>query len=60
MSNFGKAYLAFTANAGAGSHDVRAAYYYNGAWSLESAPLDANPSDDAGDGRRSPAGGRRG
>ena len=30
MSNFGKAYLAFTVADGAG-HDVRAAYYYNGA-----------------------------
>ncbi len=31
ISNFGKAYLAFTATAGAGGGDVRAAYYYQGA-----------------------------
>ena len=54
MSNFGKAYLAFTA-AGAGGHDVRAAYYYNGRWSLESSALDALASDDAGTGTGRPA-----
>lgn len=47
MTNFGKAYLAF-AVAGAGGHDVRAAYYYGGSWSLEPAPLDAVPDADAG------------
>jgi hypothetical protein len=46
ISNFGKAYLAFTSNAGGGN--VRAAYYYQGQWALESAPLDANPTDAAG------------
>ena len=35
-TNFGKAYLAFTAADGSGD-DVRAAYYYNGAWALEPA-----------------------
>ena len=44
MTNFGKAYLAF-AVAGAGGHDVRAAYYYSGNWSLEPTPLDAAPDD---------------
>jgi hypothetical protein len=53
MTNFGKAYLAFTAAAGAG-FDVRAAYYYNGAWALESAPLNAVPADDAGTGSGRP------
>jgi hypothetical protein len=48
MSNFGKAYLAFTAVDGAG-HDVRAAYY-NGAWAVEAAPLNVTPADDAGTG----------
>jgi hypothetical protein len=54
MSNFGKAYLAFTA-AGSGGDDVRAAYYYNGQWSLESTPLDAVAGDDAGTGSGRPA-----
>ena len=49
MSNFGKAYLAFTAVDGAG-HDVRTAYYDNGAWALEAAPLNVTPADDAGTG----------
>ncbi len=49
MTNFGKAYLAFTV-AGAGGHDVRAAYYYKGSWALESTPIDAVAADDAGTG----------
>ncbi|HEV3390357.1 MAG TPA: PKD domain-containing protein [Solirubrobacteraceae bacterium] len=49
MNNFGKAYLAFTAVDGAG-HDVRAAYYYSGAWAVEGAPLNVAPADDAGTG----------
>jgi hypothetical protein len=49
MSNFGKAYLSFT-TAGAGGHDVRAAFYANGAWGVEPTPLDADPNDDAGTG----------
>ncbi|MBV8982584.1 MAG: hypothetical protein JO086_16925 [Acidimicrobiia bacterium] len=48
-----KGYLAFTAD-GAGGHDVRAAYYYAGQWAVESAPLDASPSDDAGTGTGRP------
>jgi hypothetical protein len=54
LSNFGKAYLAFTA-AGAGGDDVRAAYYYQGQWAIETAPLDAVPGDDAGTGAGRPA-----
>jgi hypothetical protein len=54
ITAFGKAYLAFTQN-GAGGHDVRAAFYYRGAWALESAPLDAAPADDAGVGTGRPA-----
>jgi hypothetical protein len=54
ISNLGKVYLAFT-EAGAGGHDIRAAYFHNGQWALESTPLDANPADDAGDGTGRPA-----
>jgi hypothetical protein len=49
LTSFGKAYLAFTVS-GSGGHDVRAAYYHNGAWGLEATPLDADPNDDAGTG----------
>jgi hypothetical protein len=52
MTDFGKGYLAFTVAAGAGS-DIRAAYYYKG-WSLESAPLNAVPADNAGTGTGRP------
>jgi PKD repeat protein len=56
LSNYGKGYLAFTADApGNGGHDVRAAYYNAGTWALESTPLDANPADDAGTGTGRPA-----
>ena len=54
MTNFGKAYLAFTAVDGAG-RDVRAAYYYSGQWSLEPSALNALPADDAGTGAGRPA-----
>ncbi len=54
MSNFGKAYLAFTAINGAGGGDVRTAYYYGGQWALESAALDANSADAAGTGNGRP------
>ena len=54
MTNFGKAYLAFTVGAD-GAHDVRAAYYFNGQWGLEPTPLDAVPADDAGAGTGRPA-----
>lgn len=54
ITNLGKAYLAFTADGG-GGHDVRCAYYYQGNWGLESAPLDAAAADDAGTGAGRPA-----
>ncbi len=54
LTNFGKAYLAFTATAGAGGGDVRAAYYYQGQWGLESTPLDAVAGDAAGVGTGRP------
>ena len=54
MSNFGKAYVAFTATGGAGGGDVRAAYYYQGVWALEPTPLDADPADAAGTGAGPP------
>ena len=53
MTNFGKGYLAFTV-ADAAGHDVRTAYYDNGAWSLEAAPLNVTPADDAGTGSGAP------
>jgi hypothetical protein len=52
MSNFGKAYLAFTDTGGGGN--VRAAYYYGGQWALESTPLDASAADSAGTGTGRP------
>jgi PKD domain len=54
MSTFGKGYLAFTA-LGAATNQVRAAFYDQGQWSLESAPLNADPSVDAGTGGGRPA-----
>jgi hypothetical protein len=54
MTNLGKAYLAFAVADGAG-HDVRAAYYYNGAWVVEGPPLNNTPADDAGTGNGRPA-----
>jgi hypothetical protein len=54
ISNAGKAYLAFNV-LGAGGHDVRAAYFVGGRWALESAPLDADPADDAGSGTGRPS-----
>ncbi len=54
MSSLGKAYLAFTQD-GAGGHDVRCAYYVNGAWALAGGALDASVSDDAGSGSGRPA-----
>ncbi len=54
MTNFGKAYIAFTAAVPGGS-DVRAAYYDTGTWALEPTPLNVSPSDDAGTGAGRPA-----
>jgi hypothetical protein len=59
MTNFGKAYLAFTTADGAG-HDVRAAFYNNGQWALEPTPLNAVAADDAGTGAGRPAVGAAG
>ena len=54
ITNFGKAYLAFTVPDGAG-FDVRAAYdNVGGPWALESAPLNASPADNAGTGSGRP------
>jgi hypothetical protein len=53
MTNFGKAYLAFTVANGAG-RDVRAAYFNRSSWALESAPLNVTPGDDAGTGAGPP------
>jgi hypothetical protein len=54
MTTFGKAYLTFTTADGDG-YDVRAAYYYDGRWSLEASALNAVPGDDAGTGSGRPA-----
>ncbi|HEX3978214.1 MAG TPA: hypothetical protein VHW96_18235 [Solirubrobacteraceae bacterium] len=54
LTNFGKAYLAFSATAGAGGGDVRAAYYFQGQWGIESPPLDATAADAAGVGTGRP------
>jgi hypothetical protein len=53
MSNFGKAYLAFTVADGSGQ-DVRSAYYDRTNWALETAPLNVSPADDAGTGAGRP------
>ncbi len=53
MSNFGKAYLAYTASA-AGGTDVDADYFYAGTWSAVTAPLNVSPGDDAGTGAGRP------
>jgi hypothetical protein len=54
ITDFGKAYLAYTLDAGGGKHDVRAAYYFNGRWSLEPTALDAFAAEDAGSGAGAP------
>ena len=43
ITDFGKAYLAFTVAAGSG-YDVRTAYYYDGRWALESPPAELHSS----------------
>ncbi len=53
ISDFGKAYLAFTVADGSG-YDVRSAYYYGGRWALESPSLNASPADNAGTGAGAP------
>jgi hypothetical protein len=54
ITNFPKAYLAFTASDGGGS-DVRTAYWAGGRWALEGPPLNATPADNAGTGSGRPA-----
>ena len=55
MTNFGKAYLAFTAQKpNGGGDDVRTGFYYLGKWRLEHPPLNATPNDDAGTGNGAP------
>lgn len=53
ISTFGKAYLAFTALS-PHTDSVRAAFYFDGVWGLESSPLNANPSASAGAGNDAP------
>jgi hypothetical protein len=53
ITDFGKAYLAFTVADGAG-YDVRTAYYYGGRWALEPPPLNVSPADNAGTGTGAP------
>jgi hypothetical protein len=53
VTALGKAYLAFTATSTGG--DVRAAYYYQGRWGVETTSLNAVPSDGAGTGAGVPA-----
>ncbi len=53
MTNFGKAYIAFTVADGGGS-DVRTAYYDNGRWALEAPALNAVAADNAGSGSGAP------
>ena len=60
MSNFGKGYLAFTADGAGGGHDVRAAYYYKGQWAAEASSLNAVPDDGAGTGTGRPVAGAAG
>ena len=54
ITNFGKAYLAFTVPDGSG-YDVRAAYFYLGKWALEPTALNVKPGDAAGTGSGRPA-----
>lgn len=54
ITDFGKAYLAFTLARGSG-YDVRTAYYYGGRWALEAAPLNVSAADNAGAGAGAPA-----
>ncbi len=54
ITDLGKAYLAFT-SATAGGSQVRAAFYYNGAWALATGPLSVSATDGAGTGAGRPA-----
>lgn len=48
LSNWGKAYLTFTAILGSNRYDVEAEYYASGTWQPVSAPLNVTPADGAG------------
>ncbi|MFZ0041488.1 MAG: PKD domain-containing protein [Solirubrobacteraceae bacterium] len=54
LSTFGKAYVAFTATGGDGT-DVKAAYYWQGVWTVDAGVLDDSPGDNAGSGTGRPA-----
>ncbi|HWD74958.1 MAG TPA: hypothetical protein VG371_07440, partial [Solirubrobacteraceae bacterium] len=54
ITNLGKAYLAFTTATGGGSQ-VRAAFYYKGAWALATGSLSISATDGAGTGAGRPA-----
>jgi hypothetical protein len=54
VTPLGKAYVAFTSTAG-GIDQVRAAYYFEGRWGVETAPLNFNAGEDAGIGSGVPA-----
>lgn len=54
ISQFSKAYLAYTASAGSGS-DVDVEYFDEGVWQPATAPLNVTPDDDAGTGAGRPA-----
>jgi hypothetical protein len=54
MSNFGKAYLAFTATDGPSGGEIRTGYYFQGQWALESSSLNNDPSVTAGTGTGRP------
>lgn len=54
LSNWGKAYLAFTATV-SGGHDVDVEYYDSGSWQAVSGPMNVTTGDDAGSGTGRPA-----
>jgi hypothetical protein len=58
LSNWGKAYLAFTARVGtvgSNRYDVDVEYYDSGAWQAASGPMNVTPGDDAGTGAGRPS-----
>jgi hypothetical protein len=54
LTTFGKAYLAYTADRPGSPAEVRTAFYYQGVWALGSAPLNADPGENAGVGSGRP------
>jgi hypothetical protein len=55
LSNWGKAYLAFTAPVGSNRYDVDVEYYDSGTWQAASGPMNVTPGDDAGTGAGRPS-----